>query len=209
MEVHLIRHGQTNWNEERRVQGQSESELTELGIKQAQELGERISPLNFDKIFCSSSRRTRQTAEHAFPLHLQDIEYLDSFREIFLGPWEGQLYDDIEVEQPGAYRHFWQEPHLFDVNGAETFYDLQNRAVQAVKLIHNKFQQKQVAIVSHGALIKAFLSHIEGRPMHELWAPPLMHNCAHSIVRLNADGTGEIIQYADQATSEGQQQDKQ
>jgi probable phosphoglycerate mutase len=201
MELHLIRHGQTNWNEERRVQGQSESELTSLGIQQAQELGERISQLNFDKIFCSSSKRTRQTAEHVFPDRQHDIEFLDSLREIFLGPWEGRLYDDIQTEEADSHRHFWQEPHLFDVKGAETFYDLQNRAVTAVEPMLGEHHQQQVVIVSHGALIKSLLSHIEGRPMHELWAPPLMHNCAHSIIRYNADGSGEIIQYADQSVS--------
>ena len=45
MELHFIRHGQTNWNEEHRVQGQSESELTELGIQQARDLGDRIAHL--------------------------------------------------------------------------------------------------------------------------------------------------------------------
>ena len=203
MELHLIRHGQTNWNEERRVQGQSESELTELGIEQAKGLGQKISQLRFDKIFCSSSKRTRQTAEHAFPQFQQNIEYLDSLREIFLGPWEGHLYADIEVQQPDSYRHFWEEPHLFNVEGAESFFDLQDRAVGAVTPMIEAFPQKQVAIVSPGALIKAFLSHVEGRSMHELWAPPLMHNCAHSIVRFKADGSSEILQYADQAISKG------
>ena len=67
MELHLIRHGQTDWNEERRVQGQSDSQLTQLGINQAIALGERISAIKFDKVFCSSSLRTRQTAANLFP----------------------------------------------------------------------------------------------------------------------------------------------
>ncbi|MEC7079929.1 MAG: histidine phosphatase family protein, partial [Pseudomonadota bacterium] len=82
MELHLIRHGQTNWNEERRAQGQSDSVLTELGIKQAKALGIRISAVPFDALYCSSSKRTRQTVAHAFPAWKKPVTYLDSLREI-------------------------------------------------------------------------------------------------------------------------------
>ena len=197
MELHLFRHGQTDWNEERRVQGQSESRLTELGIQQAKELGQRIAHLHFDRVFCSSSVRTRQTAAFIFGHKTIEIEYMDSLREIHLGPWEGSLYDDIAIQDPESYKHFWQEPHLFDVAGAESFFDLQDRAVTTVRKIASQFDRKTVAIVSHGALIKSLLCHMENKPMSDLWAPPLMHNCAHSIIELNGDGNGHIVQYAD------------
>ena len=82
MQLHLFRHGQTNWNQERRVQGQSESHLTELGIQQAKELSKRIRHLKFDQVYCSSSVRTRQTADHAFADSDVPIEYLDSLRAL-------------------------------------------------------------------------------------------------------------------------------
>lgn len=206
MELHLIRHGETNWNKERRVQGQSESQLTDLGIQQAKALGLRIGHLNFDKIYCSSSLRTRQTAEHAFPESTTEIAYLDELREIFLGPWEGHLYEDLAQREPESHRHFWEQPHLFQVEGAESFFELQQRAIDAVAEIEtrhstNATSTRKVAIVSHGALIKSYLCHVEGRSMDQLWAPPRMHNCAHSIVAFSSiDGssTANILQYADQ-----------
>ncbi len=198
MHIHLFRHGQTDWNAERRIQGQSESRLTDLGVQQAQALGQRIQQLRFDQVFCSSSLRTRQTAAHAFAQAPHPITYLDTLREIDLGPWEGRLYAEIEVEQPDSYRHFWEQPHLFDVAGAETFAQLQQRAIDAVALIKSELNAGHVAIVSHGALIKALLCHFENKPLSELWAPPSMHNCAHSIIQLHDDGTARIIQNADQ-----------
>jgi probable phosphoglycerate mutase len=206
MELHLIRHGETNWNKERRVQGQSESHLTDLGIQQAMELGQRISHLEFDKIYCSSSLRTRQTAEHAFPESTTEINYLDELREIFLGPWEGHLYEDLAQREPESHRHFWEQPHLFQVSGAESFFELQQRAIDAVTKIETTHRAgsasgRKVAIVSHGALIKSYLCHVEGRSMDQLWAPPRMHNCAHSIVAFSSvDDTcsANILQYADQ-----------
>ncbi|MEX0964852.1 MAG: histidine phosphatase family protein [Pseudohongiellaceae bacterium] len=204
MELHLIRHGETDWNKERRVQGQSESQLTELGIQQATGLGQRLQHIPFDKIYCSSSQRTRQTAEHAFP-GTGEIIYLDELREIFLGPWEGQLYADLAEHDSESHQHFWQRPHLFRVSGAENFFELQQRAIQAIASIEASHlsaaaRDCKIAMVSHGALIKSYLCHVEGRSMEQLWEPPRMHNCAHSIVKFSLDSNGEskasILQYA-------------
>ena len=108
-----------------------------------------------------------------------------------------------------THRHFWEQPHLFQVNGAESFFELQQRAIDAVAEIeatHRAISTKdrKVAIVSHGALIKSYLCHIEGRSMDQLWAPPRMHNCAHSIVAFSSDdatASPTILQYADQPFS--------
>ncbi len=200
MELHLIRHGQTNWNKERRAQGQSESILTDEGIAQALELGKRIGSHQYDAIFCSSSMRTRQTAEHAFagnPDAAAKIVYLDSLREIFLGPWEGTLYDEIQQADPNSYRHFWQEPHLFNVEGAESFLELQNRAITQIHEIAQTNQGKKVALISHGALIKSVICHALEKPIEELWAPPNMHNCAHSIIQFSRDLKPTITLLAD------------
>ena len=197
VELHLIRHGQTNWNEERRAQGQSDSKLTKIGKEQAVALGKKIKQIKFDKIFCSSSLRTRQTAELLFPNNTLNIEYLDSLREIFLGPWEGRLYQDIEVTDSKSHKHFLEEPHLFDVEGAESFYQLQKRAVATVHAIAEKFTSKRVVIVSHGALIKSLLCDAEQKSIKELWNPPRMHNCAHSIVLYRRETPEQILQYAD------------
>ena len=197
MELHLIRHGQTNWNEERRAQGQSESELTYKGKVQALELGKKISHMKFDQIFCSSSLRTRQTAELIFPNQALNIQYLDSLKEIFLGSWEGRLYKDIEIANPESHKHFWEEPHLFDLRGAENFYQLQKRAINTVQEITKDFASKKVVIVSHGALIKSLLCDAEQKPLKELWSPPRMHNCAHSIIIYKKETPQKILQYAD------------
>jgi len=199
MQIHFIRHGQTNWNEERRVQGQTNSVLTDLGKQQASNLNEKMLAEGFDKVYCSSSTRTRQTADCLFAGSNLDIDYWDSLREIHLGPWEGQLYADIEIHSPESYEHFWSTPHLFDVAGAETFADIQKRGVDAVQDIVENHPNQKIALVSHGAIIKSILSFFEGRHLSKLWDAPQMHNCAHSIVEFDADGNASILQYADVA----------
>ncbi len=195
MRLHLIRHGQTNWNAIRRAQGQSDSGLTELGRQQATALRSELITHNIASVYCSSSLRTRQTAELLFQDREIRLQLLDTLREIFLGPWEGQLYEDIAKEYPDAYQQFWHAPHLFALADAESFSALQQRAMTAIANICQQDQDDDIAIVSHGALIKSLLCHYECRPLAQLWEPPQMHNCSHSILELDSQGRGRIIKY--------------
>ena len=196
MLLHLIRHGQTDWNASRRVQGQSESVLTTLGKQQATELADKISQHNIRAAYCSSSVRARETADKLFKNSIVPVQFLDTLREIHLGPWEGKLYDEVEADTPEDFHHFWHQPHLFSVKGAETFRELQRRGLKAITEICNQEQQQEIAIVSHGALIKSILCHYEGKQLSQLWDPPHLQNCAHSILQLDSDANGKIIQYA-------------
>lgn len=201
MRIHLIRHGQTNWNKERRVQGQSESTLTPEGRTQAASLSSAMAECGIGKVYCSSSIRTRETAAIMFAGMDVDIEYSDALREIFLGPWEGSLYSDMEQKFPQSFADFWHRPDAFSLADAETFVQTQHRGMQELRRIANEAAAQDVAIISHGVLIKSILCHLEDRPLAKLWEPPDMHNCSHSIVE--TIGTGkpddsalQIIRYA-------------
>ena len=197
MELHLFRHGETDWNKAGRFQGQYESRLTEKGVLQAQNLGKKIAGTEFHKIYCSPSLRTRQTASYMWPNLPSDIEYMDTLMEINLGPLEGQLYQDVEKNDPSSHDHFFNKPHLFNLKGAETFAKLTNRAVTTITEISIEKRNQTVAIVSHGAFIKAFLTKIDGKEIHQIWDPPYMDNCAHNIVVFKSDDSFQIIQIAD------------
>ena len=196
--LHLIRHGETDWNATGRIQGQMQSQLTDLGKQQARSLQSELLGFNFDRVFSSSSIRARQTADLALEHIEQPFTYLDSLREIYLAQWEGHLYKEIEARDPQGMHAFRHQPHLFDVEGAETFFDLQKRALAAIGDIIAQCPGQEIAIVSHGAWIKSALCHYEGRAMSEFWEPPRMHNCCHSIIKFPYDGSeAQIIRYAD------------
>lgn len=196
MALHLFRHGETDWNHAGRFQDQDSSELTRRGILQAQKVGHKIKNINFDKFYCSPSLRTKQTAFHMWPDKVGKIEYLESLLEIKLGPLEGQFYEDVKLNDPSSYDHFFHKPHLFKLNGAETFAEVTVRAVDAITDIAIKNMNQTVAIVSHGAFIKAFLTKIDKKGLHEIWEPPFMDNCAHSIVIFESDNFFRIVQFA-------------
>jgi len=183
--IHLIRHGETDWNAEGRVQGQSESVLTAQGVAQAQTLAAALQPLNFARIFCSSSQRARQTAAIVFAHCVAEIEHRDVLREIYLGPWEGLLYKQVAALYPCEHIAFRETPHLFSVSGAETFAQLQERSRAALREISTDHIGQEVAIVSHGAWIRSVLADLDGKSLQQLWEPPAVSNCAHIIVDID------------------------
>ena len=111
--VYVTRHGETEWNVAKRMQGRKNSALTENGILQAKQLGERMKDLSIHAIYSSPSERTLHTAE--LIKGERDIPIIadEHFYEISMGIWEGQTIDDIERQYPDDIQLFWYEPHLF------------------------------------------------------------------------------------------------
>lgn len=196
--VHLIRHGETNWNRERRAQGQQESVLTEAGKAQALALAVTLRDIEIHEVYCSSSIRTRETAAIAFAEQQLPTVYCDHLREIHMGPWEGRLYDELRHTDPQQFDAFWNKPDTFQLPGAETFSQVQRRAMARLNRILNESQSQSIAIVSHGLLIKTILSFVEQRPLARVWEPPAMHNCALSTIEIHEDGKQRITLYANQ-----------
>ena len=197
MELHIFRHGETNWNAEGRAQSHMGSTLTKLGKKQACVLAQKVKGCAYEKIYSSSSLRARQTSEIIWPNRHEEIIYLDDLKEIYLGPWEGQLYSDIAKRDPESHNHFFKEPHLFALEGAESFNDLTTRAVKIVNEIYNENRGQIVALVGHGAFIKALLTKIEDKELSQIWHPPFMQNCAHNIVKFHEKKAPQVTLYAE------------
>ena len=197
MELHIFRHGETNWNAEGRAQSHMGSTLTKLGEKQASVLAQKVKGYAYEKIYSSSSLRARQTSEIIWPNRHEEIIYLDDLKEIYLGPWEGQLYSDIAKIDPVSHNHFFNEPHLFLLEGAESFKNLTTRAVKIVEEIYTENKGRLVALVGHGAFIKALLTKIEDKNLSQIWHPPFMQNCAHSIIKFHEKKPAQVILYAE------------
>jgi probable phosphoglycerate mutase len=112
----LVRHGETEWNVQRRIQGRFDSPLTERGVAQARAIGRlvgRLSDAASARIVASPLGRARRTAE-IIGGHLAarpEVVIDERLREISVGSWDGLTYRDIEVRYPGVFdgegRHEW------------------------------------------------------------------------------------------------------
>ncbi|PIE12355.1 MAG: phosphoglycerate mutase [Rhodobacterales bacterium] len=106
--LYLLRHGQTDWNRERRIQGQRESTLTRLGESHAKAQAGILVRLGLPagmRCYSSPQKRTRQTAELALgPLGITP-RFDDRLKEVCLGAWEGQLYADVMASDPARFEN--------------------------------------------------------------------------------------------------------
>ncbi len=199
MQLFLVRHGETEWNAERRVQGQSESKLNARGREQAEQLRPWAESMGFSATYSSSSLRTVQTAEILtrnieLPLHKRD-----DLREIYLGPWEQLLWADIEQSCTSEFTNFRDYPHLFNLEGAETYTELRDRGIAGLKEIHQRQkrtgldQNDKVLVVSHGALIAAVLAGLASVNLARLKKQPGLGNCSVSELHIDASGRFNVV----------------
>ncbi|KAB2440180.1 phosphoserine phosphatase 1 [Bacillus luti] len=194
--VYVTRHGETEWNVARRMQGRQNSALTENGMLQAKQLGDRMKDLSIHAIYSSPSERTLHTAE--LIKGDRDIPIIadEHFYEINMGIWEGQTIDDIERQYPDEIQLFWNEPHLFQSTSGENFEAVYNRVMKGIQLLIEKHKGESILIVSHAAAAKLLVGHFAGIEIANVWDDPFMHSASLSVIEFD-DDCGEVKQFAD------------
>lgn len=189
--LYIARHGQTKWNVEHRIQGKTDSPLTDLGITQARQLGKRLSKVDLDVIYSSSSQRALKTAQMVgekqkteTPLHSED-----DLMEIALGEWEGMLRKEVDQLYPRLQSLYFNKPAEFQpVGNGETFLQVKERVMNFLNRILERNSGKNILVVTHTAVVKLILGNYEGRSLDRLWDPPIIHPASLSLVELNGSG---------------------
>lgn len=200
-QVHLIRHGETLWNLEHRAQGSMNSNLTERGKQQAREAVAKISAIDFDIAYSSSSGRAVETAQILLTDKRTPIIELDELKEIDMGVWEGKTWGDIQSIYAEQYDRFWQCPSQYQPIGGETFEALAERALNAVNKITAAHPDGNILIISHAAFIKTLMTKLLQRPIDEVWHEPYAGNLTHSVVTKTTNGCYQVKKFCDQEWS--------
>ncbi|MGH7775999.1 MAG: histidine phosphatase family protein [Candidatus Dormibacterales bacterium] len=160
----LVRHAQSAWNRDRRIQGQTDSPLSELGRGQAALLAERLAGGRWVGLWSSDLRRARETAA-ALEAALGLAAELDAgLREIGLGGWEGRSREEIEAEDPGRWEMWRREPDWDVVPGSEGTEPFRIRVEAAMARIAARHPGGDVLVVTHGGVIQVTLAAALGRP---------------------------------------------
>jgi len=146
-----VRHGQTEWNAIKRVQGQWNSDLSKTGERQAKRNGEFLEGQGIECLFSSPLDRTRQTSE--ILKHYISLEpiYDSRIMEWDTGHWSGFMWEEIPKNWPLEYEAWKQDPFNFNELGCESYPDMIERAnpfVQELTLSKNN----TIAVVSHGII---------------------------------------------------------
>ena len=155
MKIYLIRHGQTEWNAIKKLQGWNNSELTEKGIEDARNLSERLKDIEFDVIYSSPQKRALDTAKIIKGDRNTEIVTLEELKEIRFGVWQGMTLEKVKEKYPKEYDDYFNRPHLYKpIGDGESLKDIYNRAEKAYEKILNG-NHKNVLVVSHGVTLKA------------------------------------------------------
>jgi probable phosphoglycerate mutase len=149
--LYLIRHGETNWNQSRRIQGHSDIDLNSVGEQQATRLAKRFANETFHAVYASDLSRARETARRIADQLGLPVSTLPHLRERCYGEWEGLTYEEI--------RQRFQERDEASC-GIETFDAMQQRAVSALTELAASHPGEAIVVVSHGGFINSFLHYV-------------------------------------------------
>lgn len=153
----IVRHGESEWNADRRLQGQADIALSPKGRSQAQALIPVIAGLNPDRTICSDLERAHDTAKL---LGIADAECRTELREINVGDWTGRPIEDIRTSESAAYQG-WRAGTHTPPNG-ETWADFVSRTTQCV--VDALETSERLLVVCHGGVIRALLESLIGLP---------------------------------------------
>ncbi|WP_435077578.1 histidine phosphatase family protein [Halococcus sp. AFM35] len=178
MTVVLVRHGQTDWNAERRIQGWAPTPLSERGREQATRVGEHLAATyEFDRTIASDLRRTRETADRIHRAGVEPTPTVDDrWRERDFGVYQGLTYETMFEEYPEFSVGQSGETALgVTPERGESLLDLRERVLTGLEDIDS---DETVLVVTHGGPLYAVLSHATGIDYATVIDEDSQDNCA-------------------------------
>jgi probable phosphoglycerate mutase len=160
----LARHGESDWNRERRWQGHADRPLTELGHEQARALAERLASTPLDAVYSSDLARARDTALPTAARHGLSVVTRADLREVDVGSWSGLTREEVEACEPDGLRRWldggkgWQ--------GGESYEEMTARVVAAIRSLATAHPDGRILVVSHGGPVRAVHAHALGMEFH-------------------------------------------
>jgi probable phosphoglycerate mutase len=149
----LARHGETDWNSERRWQGHADRPLNETGREQARELAEALAGREIDAVYSSDLLRAHETARIVAERLGLPVEVDASLREVDVGDWSGRVHTEIEGVDPEGFER-WRAGGK-GWNGGESYEEMGERVVAAVVRIAEAHPGQTLLVVTHGGSIRA------------------------------------------------------
>lgn len=157
---YLVRHAQTAWNSENRLQGHSDLPLNPLGQRQAQRLGVRFASHHLQGIFSSALQRSRETARQIAAGNGHGVSPVieRDLAEMHLGAWEGLTPDEIDARFQRGYQRWRLAPSTVVIPEAEPLDAFRRRVRWALRRVIAGVGEGEYVVVTHGGVIAALLA---------------------------------------------------
>jgi len=192
----LARHGQTEWNAQRRFQGKTDVPLNESGLNEARMLAVRLKNWPVDVIYTSPFSRALETAKIVSDLNVNAarLEVRSELEEMSFGNWEKLSVHDVAKSFPGRYEAWKDDPSKVVPPGGESFEDVVKRVKPVLDDILNR-EDREVLIVAHGGVIRAIVVLLLGLSPSGIWHMRL-DNCA-LVGLVSKDGKASLLFWND------------
>lgn len=158
MELCIVRHGQTDWNLQHKVQGRADISLNNKGIEQAEETKEKLRNNQIDLIICSSLKRAKETAQAINSDRNIPIIYDEQICERDFGEFEGTIRETFDFES------FWSYKKNMHYKSAENIRDFFTRIYSRLDEIKNQYKDKRILLVTHAGVSIAVECYFNGIP---------------------------------------------
>jgi alpha-ribazole phosphatase len=182
--LYLIRHGATASNEQVPpiLQGSGvDSELSELGRRQAEATGKLLANVRLDALFSSPMARAVATAEAIATPHGLSVSTFEDLHEIDVGQWEGLDWGTISEQTPDEYRRFMEDSGTHGNLGGESYQDVLDRVLPRVEQLIAENEGQHIAVVAHKAVNRSLLAHLLGLEMRQAKDLP-QDNCCVNVI---------------------------
>jgi broad specificity phosphatase PhoE len=168
VQIFLIRHGATDWNLQGRCQGATDRPLSEVGLRQAEEIAATLSAESLRAVYSSDLTRARQTAHLISRPHGLEVTIEAAIRELDHGELEGLTFAEIKQNYPGFIERWRTEPADIQVPGGERLTDVAERAWDGLNRIARRHQSREtVIVVSHNFPILGIVCRITGTQLNQ------------------------------------------
>lgn len=164
LEIYAVRHGETNWNRKRIIQGHKNTKLSKLGREQARDMAQSLKELDFDQIVCSDLTRCRETASFVQELKDTPIGYTKLFRERSFGELEGLTWKEAKAQYPEVF----EDKNKFEVDhsglGIEHYIkEFSARIFRGLDKLPKRYPSaRKLLLVTHGGVMRVLLKRAEG-----------------------------------------------
>lgn len=176
----LVRHGETNWNRDKKFQGQIDVPLNDNGRKQAEQCAEFLKTIHIDRAISSPMLRPKETAEIILKHHFTvTLELDENLVEISHGLWEGKFESEIEAAFPGELQRWKVTPEAVQMPEGENLNQVWERAQTAWKAMLDSAiapldgedlgHPQTILVVAHDAVNKALLAQLLGLGPESFW----------------------------------------
>ncbi len=161
----LVRHGETAWNAEGRVQGQTDIPLSAAGAGQARALADALDGHGFAAIYASDLTRARQTAAPAAERRALAVRLEPALRERHYGVFETLTYAEAKARFPDDYARFKRRDPAYDFRSGESLEAFRARSLDCLETIAARHAGEAVLVVTHGGVLEMAYRHATGRPL--------------------------------------------